>query len=190
MDTSLFRIITLIAFLITCVIKTSGQIQPGETIEIDTITFKPKKAFPFDQAFVLKLEIKGKVDPEFAVIYTLDKYGEKREIRKKDYQNHIRKLAGSGVNRIDMLRKRKDKRKKDPYSGYKIGSKSFSQYFIQKKDIKTFYKDKVTSIYAVIPPLEPGRNYQFIPVLKDTGIIDKTSDFAKLLFLLTTCRNC
>src|SRR5882762_4984019 len=62
---------------------------PGSSL--DTVFYSPTTSMPFDQCFVLKITIKGNVQPKFFTVNPVDHFGNLNPTRR-DYHTFLKTL--------------------------------------------------------------------------------------------------
>ena len=140
----------------------------GNDVKLDTLTFTPDKAMPFDRCFYLRITLPGVQSVTQFGITPIDKRGNPKA-RRRDYRVFRRSAFPSRQQRHTFV-------KLQSYSEFKI--EPLKRIFT---GVTTTLTAKSTEVVLRVPPLDPGREYRITLIGNDDIALKEVLEISELI---------
>ncbi|UOE47882.1 hypothetical protein MTO98_26075 [Mucilaginibacter sp. SMC90] len=141
----------------------------GPAASLDTIFYTPTTPMPFDQAFVLKITLKGDPKIRYFAINPVDRNGRIHWTRR-DYRIAVREMEPDPAKRSAF---------KKSYTWENFRESKLGNVY---PEVKSYNKGANTDVYLHVTPLSPNRQYQIILLSDDNSSLKTLQSIGEYIF--------
>ncbi|MCR8560408.1 hypothetical protein KXD93_22330 [Mucilaginibacter sp. BJC16-A38] len=140
---------------------------PGSAL--DTVFYSPTTPMPFDECFVLKITLKGNIQPRYFAVNPVDRFGNLDPTRR-DYHTYLKTVQPDP-------KKRRAFKKAFTYELFRANK--INRLF---STIICYNRGTTTDVMMHVPPLTPNRDYKIILITDNVNSLKALYSSGEIVF--------